>query len=136
MSYYEKLKHPRWQRKRLEILNRDNFKCTRCNSSELTLHVHHIKYFKGEPWDTPNEYLTTLCFLCHKLEEGLKDAPQDLLKAFDSNGWSNENMYALSLLIETNEIHPKEIVYIIYALNNFQGKYEEIIKNLRDFDKQ
>jgi len=34
-TYAEKLKHPLWQRKRLEILNRDGFKCAQCVEKSL-----------------------------------------------------------------------------------------------------
>lgn len=64
MEYSEKLKSPRWQRKRLEVLNRDNFTCCKCRDKETELHVHHLKYFK-EPYDAPLEYLQTLCSNCH-----------------------------------------------------------------------
>ena len=43
-SYYEKLLDPRWQKKRLEILNRDEFKCRSCGDDKSTLHVHHGYY--------------------------------------------------------------------------------------------
>lgn len=66
MTYAEKLKDPRWQKKRLEILQRDNFTCFYCEDDKSTLHVHHEMYFKNqEPWDTPSECLTTVCEDCH-----------------------------------------------------------------------
>lgn len=65
MNYSEKLKSPKWQRKRLEVLNRDNFKCCSCGDEETELHVHHLKY-NGEPYDAPVEDLQTLCKHCHK----------------------------------------------------------------------
>ncbi len=66
MTYSEKLKDPRWQKKRLEILNRDNFSCWYCGDSKSTLHVHHEMYFSGdEPWETPDECLSTVCEDCH-----------------------------------------------------------------------
>lgn len=66
-TYYELLKHPLWQRKRLEILQRDNFECQSCASTEKTLHVHHTYYEKGKrPWEYPDESLRTLCEDCHK----------------------------------------------------------------------
>jgi hypothetical protein len=69
MSYAEKLKDPRWQRKRLEILQRDDFTCKKCGDKQTTLHVHHRRYFKGnDPWDYPNELLVTLCEDCHEVE--------------------------------------------------------------------
>jgi len=67
MNYSEKLKHPNWQKKRLEILQRDNFTCQICTDTETELHVHHLKY-TGEPFEATNEDLQTLCKRCHKLE--------------------------------------------------------------------
>jgi hypothetical protein len=65
-SYSEKLKDPRWQRKRLEVFSRDNFTCVECGAKDKTLHVHHRKY-SGEPWEAPLEDLQTLCYECHEL---------------------------------------------------------------------
>jgi len=65
-TYAEKLLSPKWQRKRLQILERDNFECKICNDKETTLHAHHIVYLKNkEPWDYPNELLFTICKNCH-----------------------------------------------------------------------
>lgn len=67
MSYSQKLKSPLWQRKRLEIMGRDDFKCTACSLSNETLAVHHIWYTGYNPWDAPDSDLQTLCDPCHKL---------------------------------------------------------------------
>lgn len=65
-DYFEKLKDPRWQKKRLEIFERDGWRCKECYSKEKTLHVHHLFYLKGkEPWEIPNGFLITLCEDCH-----------------------------------------------------------------------
>lgn len=73
MTYGEKLKSPKWQKKRLEILERDKFTCTNCGSKEKQLHVHHKVYiFNNEPWDYKNEFYTTLCYDCHETEEQYK----------------------------------------------------------------
>jgi hypothetical protein len=69
-TYSEKLQDPRWQKKRLEILTRDNWTCTLCGDKETTLHVHHSIY-QGEPWDCPDECLNTVCKTCHKVIESL-----------------------------------------------------------------
>lgn len=68
MSYSEKLHDPRWQKKRLEILQRDGWKCLCCEDSKKTLNVHHLVYHK-EPWDAPQETLETLCEDCHDWRE-------------------------------------------------------------------
>lgn len=77
-TYSEKLRDPRWQKKRLEIFNRDDFKCLSCGSKEKTLHVHHGIYKKGcEPWEYENDSLHTLCEDCH----GFREAMEDLIKS-------------------------------------------------------
>lgn len=53
--YWQLLKDPRWQRKRLEVLNRANFACRECGGTDLTLHVHHRYYISGrKPWEYPD----------------------------------------------------------------------------------
>lgn len=67
--YSNKLLHPNWQKKRLEILQRDNWSCQHCKETERTLHVHHSIYLNGkEPWEYPDFVFKTLCDNCH-LEE-------------------------------------------------------------------
>ena len=65
MTYQEKLKDPRWQKKRLEILEKHKWTCCICGDKESTLHVHHLKY-NDDPWDVPDDYLIVLCDKCHK----------------------------------------------------------------------
>ena len=79
-SYSEKLKDPRWQKKRLEILQRDEFACRHCNSTENTLHVHHVNYERGkELWDYDDSNFLSLCEHCHqRLESAIKVA-RDIL---------------------------------------------------------
>ncbi len=67
MKYSEKLRDPRWQKKRLEIFNRDDWTCQKCGSKKDELHAHHKKYINGfDPWDYPSESLITYCYKCHR----------------------------------------------------------------------
>ena len=67
MTYSEKLKDPRWQKKRLEILERDEFTCQSCGDEENQLHVHHLYYqFDFNPWEYENDNYITLCAKCHE----------------------------------------------------------------------
>src|SRR5690606_11540357 len=61
---------PRWQRKRLEVFQRDGFKCVVCGNDKKTLHVHHKKY-NGDPWDVSSDFLVTICEICHAKEHRL-----------------------------------------------------------------
>lgn len=66
--YSEKLKDPRWQKRRLEIFERDDWRCQNCGDKDNTLHVHHKVYVGSDPWDVPSEFLVTLCEICHEQE--------------------------------------------------------------------
>ena len=81
MTYSDKLKDPRWQKKRLEILQRDNFTCRICKDIDSTLHVHHITY-NGNPFDADENDLITLCDKCHKTEHDLHQIMIDDLLQF------------------------------------------------------
>ena len=65
-SYWEKLKDPRWQRKRLEMLDSAGWQCEDCGAEDQTLHVHHKRYIKGRaPWEYSPVELSVLCDACH-----------------------------------------------------------------------
>lgn len=91
LSYADKLRDPRWQRKRLEILQRDGWTCQRCGTKIKTLVVHHRVYTEGkEPWEENNEHLTTLCELCHLLEKDWADTISTLIFAVKTRLWDSE----------------------------------------------
>lgn len=61
--------HPQWQKKRLEILSRDGFKCVACGEDEKTLNVHHKSYiWNNKPWEYEHDNFITYCDKCHKAE--------------------------------------------------------------------
>lgn len=65
-SYAELLKDPRWQKKRLEVMSRDNFTCVLCGEHKQTLTVHHIWYTPNvDPWNYDDDCYATLCESCH-----------------------------------------------------------------------
>ena len=65
--YEQLLKDPRWQRRREEILARDEWRCVYCghNGHRFRLNVHHKRY-RGQPWDAMDDDLQTLCRYCHE----------------------------------------------------------------------
>src|ERR1043165_2030969 len=65
-SYQQQLRSPRWQRRRLEILQRDAWCCRRCGATENELHVHHRWYGRGAPWEVPDAALVSICDACHQ----------------------------------------------------------------------
>lgn len=64
MTYKEQLANPKWQKRRLKILERDKFSCKICKDTETELHVHHKRY-TGKAWQASDDDLETLCKHCH-----------------------------------------------------------------------
>lgn len=64
-QYGELLRDPRWQKKRLEVMHRDDFTCIACGRKDKTLNVNHLKY-SGAPWEVDVAFLETLCEDCHR----------------------------------------------------------------------
>jgi hypothetical protein len=80
MTYSDKLLDPRWQKKRLEVFQRDDFTCKLCGEKTETLHVHHQLYERGyEPWDYPLSILETYCHFCHSIVEYFKKSEPEVL---------------------------------------------------------
>lgn len=96
-SYFELLKHPNWQKRRLEILELANFECSHCSSKDKTLHVHHCYYQKRKkPWEYPDSALRCLCEDCH---QEAQDAQLALGRVLSEVGCEDEVYgYALGAL--------------------------------------
>lgn len=119
MTYKEKLKHPRWQKRRLEILERDEFKCRFCGDTETELQIHHAFYLKKDnPEDYSDDMLFTLCKNCHQDEESLKS--EDAM------------IFAQFLMIGVSR---RTLIHIAAEMKRyFKGKHEHKKKwNLMDF---
>ena len=70
-GYNIQLRDPRWKSKRMEVLERDNHKCTKCGAT-VNLQVHHLSYVVGrKAWEYGNENFITLCKFCHKVEHNI-----------------------------------------------------------------
>lgn len=81
MTYGEQLKHPNWQRRRLDMLTKAGWMCQRCCSMEDTLHVHHKGYVKGRMvWEYQDNELLVVCNECHTNEHELMGEVQKLLR--------------------------------------------------------
>lgn len=79
-TYAQKLRLPNWQKKRLEIMQRDNWRCVFCLDNNSQLQVHHKEYIRGhEPWEYDNDNFLTLCEACHNLWH-FTGEPSDLKK--------------------------------------------------------
>jgi hypothetical protein len=67
IDFQAQYRRPEWQRKRLEIMDRDGWACTHCDNPGRELQIHHAFYSgKRKPWEYPDESLHTLCKECHE----------------------------------------------------------------------
>lgn len=65
-SYAEQLRDPRWQRVRLRVFERADFRCQMCGDKRRTLEVHHSFYERRKmAWEYPLPSLICVCHLCH-----------------------------------------------------------------------
>lgn len=97
-SYIELLKDPRWQKKRLQILERDNWTCQDCYDTTTTLNVHHLHYGEA-PWDVPDGLLITLCEPCHELTTSLMNQVKGYLQTLNQ-----EELHVLLAFIRSRRL--------------------------------
>jgi hypothetical protein len=107
-TYQRLLQHPNWQKKRVEILKRDDFTCQDCGKTNIELHVHHLKYNDKEPWTVPNEWLVTLCDTCHTAEHAFRCTfESELLNALKENTFITKNVFTIIRAISEKQIVPQ-----------------------------
>jgi hypothetical protein len=105
MTYTEKLRDPRWQKKRLEVMERDKWCCQSCRCNDRNLQVHHLFYAKKDPWDYPDEAYQTLCDLCHKERQSLVDSGIERLRVL----LGRVDTYLIPDVIESAICYAKEL---------------------------
>lgn len=109
-EYFQLLRDPRWQKKRLEIMSRDNFECLDCGESEKTLNVHHVHYVKGRaPWQYHDSTLVTLCENCHE----------------EDHRYGYELEKHLPSSLKQIGVRPNQIAGFAYTIDLLREKYGE-----------
>lgn len=120
MTYAEKLRSPKWQKRRLEIMERDRFSCQICSDTETTLNVHHLIYRQNaDPWEYGDDELITLCEPCHR-------RVTSLLKKLRLNLYWDVNVGAYEALTELLDGGYWESATILNVLLTWPGARERI----------
>lgn len=128
VTYSDKLRDPRWQKKRLKIFERDNWTCVSCMRSDLSLQVHHLLYLPGrDPWEYEDHLLVTYCEFCHNTEHLIGGQINDILLE----------------LIKKNRLYIKplsQLCTLIEKVPEYQEQFrvfvnEKLIAYLKTFEK-
>lgn len=94
-SYRSQYLDPRWQKKRLEVMQEAGFKCQACGSGEKTLNVHHKQYVTNRDiWDYKDDQYATLCEDCHEMIHESFDILNDVIGSVDNRKISRKAMAA------------------------------------------
>lgn len=103
-SYAKRLQHPAWQKKRLGVLQRADWRCEWCGTGEVNLQVHHGYYHKDfAPWDYHDDSLFCLCDHCHEKAEKARS----------------------SVYIELGRLHPKYHAQVYSLLQDVHQLIEQ-----------
>ena len=114
-NFLAKYKDVRWQKLRLQILERDQWKCVICGCEDSHLNVHHPVYHPNAdgPWDYEIEHLITLCDECHEYEHSvLQEARANVLLAIVSLGFNTT--IEMTLFIDLISVLTKDQLERIY----------------------
>ena len=132
-KYYpeEELRNIRWEKKRIEILERDGERCQaideygeQCRKTlkEEKLQVHHRNYTAANIWDEPSVNLITLCKEHHKQEQfALGKSALKVSSALMKSNWMVKHRKFLARCISEKLISPEE----------FSAFVEEKLKKLK-----
>ena len=112
-AYLAKIRDPRWQKRRLEIFQRDEWACQVCFDSENTLNVHHRWYENDrEPWEASDDALVTLCEDCHAYEtQNRKRYEAGILQAMRKRFFADALLDIWMMLDAMKLPYPPEVVF-------------------------
>ena len=133
----------RWQQKRLEVMERDQWKCQSCHKGGegVTLNVHHIYYEKGkDPWEYENDLLITWCEDCHtkrhKIQKNILRslACQEMwhLDHIDTMLADADFIFALC----DSNLHRNEILQLIHIGGEIASNAREDMQAIWDYERE
>lgn len=127
MAYADLLKDPRWQRKRLEMLNAAEWMCRLCFATEKTLHVHHKHYRRGAmPWEYSDSELEVLCENCHEAITETTRSLKEILESGNTDILFRVSAYAQAIAAKRDWKTPRTVT--LHA----EGQVHAIVDAFRD----
>ena len=129
MTYSEKLRDPRWQKKRLEVLQAAEWMCSNCGDESNTLNVHHKRYVRGrDPWEYDIEELQSLCEFCHGAMHSAKACLESAVSRLSPEDVRRVAGYACGLVCAAEDVG-----YITFENHFEQPDMGEVVAGMADF---
>jgi len=133
----------RWQKLRLEVMDRDMWSCCACGKGEndgTVLNVHHTFYESGKaPWEYETSTLFTLCEACHKkIHEAQKKLQLDIMNAIQccTLAENNDIFKTITGFIHAQYLGPAFDIEPIYCEGYYRGKLDIGEFDYVEFTKQ
>jgi len=132
MKYSDKLKDPKWQKKRLTILERDDWTCQYCYDTESTLHVHHLNYTTEDPWNEEDDNLVTTCEACHKKEHDHREKyEKELLYLLKNKLYSSDDLDILCAGLRLEQIgYSRNLISTVIGQVRVSPKFQNTVVEL------
>lgn len=128
MDYKEQIKSPRWQKRRLEIMQNDNFTCQLCGDTDSMLNVHHLSYHKDRNiWEYEDWELITLCENRHTEEHSSMDDIINEIESIKSRGVTmREILSALNSIDVHLYLGHDDCIYNLVGEDSAMGRENDI----------
>ncbi len=123
MAYKDDLENINWQRRRLEIFERDNWTCQNksCDRVNDKMDVHHYLYLGDlKPWMYPNDMLITLCRNCHQKEQGRTELETNLATTLKMKGFLMSDLLSFSCKLDTDSSFTQTLLNILRKMQTEQ----------------
>jgi hypothetical protein len=119
--YTEKLRDPRWIKKRDHIRQRANYACEECGNSGY-VEVHHCCYVRGwQPWEYSDYLLKCVCRGCHEQRAVIETRMNGFLSSL-----TMKQMESLRTSLANRAFYWYEKDDLVEFLTHVRGRQEEM----------
>jgi hypothetical protein len=133
-EFSDQYKHPKWQKKRLEMLEAAQFECSSCGDKESQLHVHHKHYVKGRKvWDYESWEFAVLCDKCHKEAHEFIDALSETIVTADGGWIDYSQLIAFAHGLGSSMIGNDPLINLCLKMNAPEYTVGQICSGMHDY---
>lgn len=128
---------PCWEAKRLEIMERDHFRCRQCGVMNITIDVRSGHFQRLDTtMEFPDSQLITLCSDCYSRERRYADEYEKLLRSAPYGDYAPALLYVAlaAYSLQDEELEQLENTTVREAAMLLRGCYDVLNKELNDLE--